>query len=171
MSLERAFEVDEVLLGETVSVLKGDTDPSIALVARPIGSLYLRTNGEVWSKTGTAANQWTRLEAGSATGGISESDHQALLQLIHFIDEGPANGFTSGATKSVTGTVFPTEELWSRQDGTALVRKTITWSNAVPTSIEWELYASDGTTVLATITDSISYTNNIFESSRTRAIA
>lgn len=164
------FEVDELVVDEVVSVLAGAADPSIALVQRPIGSLYLRTNGEVWQKTGAVANQWTRLEAGAGSSGISESQHAALLQLIHFVDEGPAEGFATGATKTVTGTVFPTEELWKRADNTALVRKTITWSGVVPTTIEWKMYAANGTTVLATVTDTISY-SGLFETSRSRAIA
>lgn len=168
MSSLPAFETDEIVLGETASVLTGTSDPSTANVQRPQGSLYLRQTGEAWVKTGSISNQWTKLEAGS---GITAAEHEDILQLIHFIDEGPANGFTSGATKTVTGTVFPTEELWKRQDTTALVRKSITWTNAVPTQIQWKLYDTDGTTVLATVTDTISYTSNIFESSRSRAIA
>jgi len=102
--------------------------------------------------------------------GLSPAQHAAILQLIHFIDEGPAEGFATGATKTTTGTVFPTEELWKRADNTALVRKSITWTGATPTSVVWRIYAADGTTVLATITDTISYTGP-FESSRARALA
>jgi hypothetical protein len=105
----------------------------------------------------------------AATGGITAPQHQALLQLIHFLDEGPAKGFVSGATKTVTGTVFPTQTLWKRQDGTKLVEKNITWTGVNPTTIEWELYAADGSTVLETVTDTISY-SGIFETGRTRAI-
>ena len=106
----------------------------------------------------------------AATSGITAAQHRALLQLIHFIGEGPAEGFTTGATKTVTGNVFPTQELWSRSDTTKLVEKNITWTGINPTTIEWKMYAADGTTVLATVTDTIVYTG-IFETSRTRAIA
>ena len=51
--------------------------------------------------------------AASGTG-VSEETHKTLLQLVHFLDEGPGEGFASGATKEVTGTVFPTVELWKR---------------------------------------------------------
>ena len=107
--------------------------------------------------------------AASGTG-VSEETHKTLLQLVHFLDEGPGEGFASGATKEVTGTVFPTVELWKRADATALVRKTTTWTGAVPTTIEWKVYDVDGTTVLATITDTIAY-SGIFEPGRTRVIA
>lgn len=102
--------------------------------------------------------------------GMSEAQHKALLQLIHFIDEGPAEGFTTGATKTVTGTVFPTQILWRRADSTKLVEKNITWTGAKPTTVEWKMYNAAGTTVLATITDTIAYSGP-FEASRTRAIA
>ena len=102
--------------------------------------------------------------------GMSEAQHKALLQLIHFIDEGPAEGFATGATKTVTGTVFPTQILWRRADATKLVEKNITWTGAKPTAVEWKMYAADGSTVLATVTDTISY-SGVFETSRTRAIA
>jgi len=102
--------------------------------------------------------------------GITASGHSSLLQLIHFIDEGPAEGFTTGATKTVTGTVFPSQVLWRRADSTKLVEQNITWTGANATTVEWKIYAADGTTVLATITDTITYSGP-FEASRVRAIA
>lgn len=102
--------------------------------------------------------------------GLTPSSHEVLLQLIHFIDEGPAEGFTTGATKTTTGTVFPTQNLWKRADATKLVEQNITWTGVKPTTIQWKIYAADGTTVLATVTDTITYTG-VFETSRTRTIA
>ena len=110
----------------------------------------------------------TDLLAGA--GGITIGSHPQLLQLIHFIDEGPAEGFTTGAKKSVVGTVFPTQELWKRSDATKLVEKNIIWTGPNPTTIEWKIYDTDGSTVLATITDTISY-SGVFETGRVRAIA
>jgi hypothetical protein len=102
--------------------------------------------------------------------GISISSHRTLLQLIHFIDNGPAEGFTTGATRTTTGTAFPSQVLWRRSDATKLVEKNITYTGAFPTTIEWKMYAADGTTVLATVTDTITY-SGAFETGRTRAIA
>ena len=92
-----------------------------------------------------------------------------VVHLIHFIDEGPAEGFTTGATKTITGTVFPTQILWSRADATKLVEQNITWTGNKATTIQWKMYAANGVTVLATVTDTISY-SGIFETGRTRAI-
>ncbi len=95
--------------------------------------------------------------------------------LIHFIDEGPADEFTTGATKEIDGGLFPTEVRWKRADTTLLVKKTITRSgggatNLQPTPIVWRLYATNGTTVLATVSDAITYTG-ASESSRVRTIS
>lgn len=99
--------------------------------------------------------------------GLSEAQHKALLQLIHFIDQGPAEGFASGATRTTTGGAFPTQILWRRADATKLVEKNLTFTGAFPTTIEWKIYDVDGTTVLYTLTDTITYTG-AFETSRVR---
>lgn len=105
-----------------------------------------------------------------ASSGITPSAHEALLQLIHFIDQGPAEGFATGATRTTVGTSFPSQILWRRADATKLVEKNLSYTAAFPTTIQWKIYAADGTTVLATITDTITY-SGAFETSRTRSIA
>ena len=102
--------------------------------------------------------------------GLTEAQHRTLLQLIHFIDEGPADGFATGATKTVTGTVFPTQNLWRRADATKLVEQNITWTGVLPTTIQWKMYGTDGMTVVATVTDTVAY-SGVFETGRTRAIS
>lgn len=102
--------------------------------------------------------------------GLTADQHRVLLQLIHFIDEGPADGFATGATKTVTGTVFPTQNLWRRADSTKLVEQNITWTGVLPTTLQWKMYAADGSTVLATVTDTVAY-SGVFETGRTRAIS
>lgn len=113
----------------------------------------------------------TELVAGS--GGLTEDAHKTLRQLIHFIDEGPAEGFASGAYKEITPTgPFPTSVIWweSSSKLKKIIEQTITWSGPKATSVEWKMYDTDGSTVLATVTDSITY-SGIFESNRTRTIA
>lgn len=105
----------------------------------------------------------------SVPGTLTSTQHKTLLQLIHFISEGPAEGFASGATKTVTGTVFPTNILWRRADSTKLVERIITWTGPLVTVDQWKMYDTNGTTVLATVTDTISY-STVFESSRVRVI-
>lgn len=104
--------------------------------------------------------------------GLTEEEHKILRQLIHFIDDGPAEGFTSGAYRETTGTVFPTAIVWWESSAKLkkIVEKLTTWSGPFPTTIVWKVYATDGVTVLATVTDTITWSGP-FESSRTRTIA
>jgi len=109
----------------------------------------------------------------SGGGGITEAQHEALRDLIHFISEGPAEGFSSGAFKEVLGGFFPTTIIWWESSAKLqkIVEKTITRPTLIkPTPIVWQMYATDGTTVLATVTDVITY-SGIREVSRTRTIA
>jgi len=111
--------------------------------------------------------------------GVSESSHETLRQLIHFIDEGPADGFASGAYKEIlpTGNPFPTSVTWYVDNTKAkkIVEKLITRSgggatNVAPTPVVWKVYATDGTTVLHTVSDAITYSGS-FETTRTRTIS
>ena len=65
-------------------------------------------------------------------GGLTEYTHKRLRHLIHFIDEGPADGFASGAFKEVlpAGSPFPTSIIWweSTSKLQKIVEKTITRS-------------------------------------------
>lgn len=105
-------------------------------------------------------------------GGLSQTTHQVLRQLIHFIDNGPAEGFATGAYREMTGTVFPTAVIWWENSSKLkkIVEKLITWTGINPTTIEWNVYDIDGTTVLGSVTDTISY-STVFETSRVRAIS
>jgi len=107
-------------------------------------------------------------------GGISEAQHRTLRQLIHFISDGPAEGFASGAYREILPAAdpFPTSIVWweSSDKLKKIVERLITWTGAFPTTDQWKIYDTDGTTVLWIVTDTISYTG-AFETSRTRAIA
>jgi hypothetical protein len=107
-------------------------------------------------------------------GGISEAQHRALRDLIHFIDDGPACGFATGAFKETlpAGAPFPTSIIWweSNAKTEKIVELAVTYTGAFPTTEIWSMYDTDGTTVLCTVTDTIAY-SGAFEVSRTRAIA
>jgi len=108
----------------------------------------------------------------SGGGGITEAQHKVLRQLIHFIDDGPAEGFASGAYKETVGTPWPSSETWYTASDKLhkIVELTITRDAAQkPTTEVWKVWDA-GDVLLATITDVISYTG-IFETSRTRTIA
>ena len=118
----------------------------------------------------------TDLVAGA--GGLTESAHRTLRQLIHFVDNGPAAGITSGAYRESLPSAdpFPTTVTWweSSSKSKRIVEKTITRSgggatNVTPTPVVWDIYDTDGTTKLATVSDAIAY-SGVFETSRTRTI-
>jgi hypothetical protein len=110
--------------------------------------------------------------AGSGTSsGLNETDHEKLRQLIHFVDEGPANGFVSGAYKETIGIPFPSQEIW--WESSSKLKKIVEVniirnSKKQPTNIQWLMYNSDGS-LKNSVTDTINY-NGIFEQNRTRAI-
>ena len=119
-------------------------------------------------------DQFEVSQNGSAYGPLGTLDpatHETLRQLIHFIDEGPANGFLSGAYREVTGTLYPTAITW--YDSAApghkkIVEKLITWTGVLPTTIAWNMYDATGA-LIATVTDIITY-SGVYETHRTRLI-
>jgi len=98
--------------------------------------------------------------------------HETLRQLIHFIDEGPGHGFPSGAYKVVYGLPFPTGVTWFENTAQTekLVEKIIVYGTGQrPSTITWNIYAADGTTIVQTMTDTLSYTG-AFETTRLRSL-
>jgi hypothetical protein len=105
---------------------------------------------------------------------LTAEQHETLRQLIHFIDEGPADGFASGAFKEIIGQPFPSSIIWyvDNTKTQKIVEKLITRNSSKnPTSIVWNMYDFDGVTIVHTVTDSITYTLGAFESTRTRTIS
>jgi len=105
--------------------------------------------------------------------GVTPSQHEILRQLIHFIDNGPAEGFASGAYRETlpSASPFPTSIIWWEDSSkiNKIVEKTITYnSNKTPNIIEWKMYDITNS-LLATVTDNIVY-SGVFELNRTRTI-
>lgn len=107
---------------------------------------------------------------------LTYEQHRTIRQLIHFIDDGPAEGFASGAYREIIGGAFPTQIIWWESSAKLkkIVEKIITTTGTgtlvAPTPIVWKMYDTDGSTVLCTVTDTITYSGAI-EVSRTRTIA
>lgn len=103
---------------------------------------------------------------------ISAPEHKILDQLIHFINDGPGHGFTANAYEEVTpfGSIFPSAITWyySNAKTKKIFEELITWSGVVPSAITYNIYSPDGITVVQSATDTFTYINNIFETSRTR---
>lgn len=113
-------------------------------------------------------------DVANAIGSLTTEEHETLRQLIHLADGegGPFEGFTSGAYRVTTGAPFPTNITWWTDNtlSAKIVEKQITYNvNRTPATLYWAVYAVDGVTVLATVSDSITY-SGAFETSRTRTI-
>jgi hypothetical protein len=110
----------------------------------------------------------------SGGGGITPSQHETLRQLIHFVNDGPGNGFVTGAFKEIlpAGSPFPTNYVWweSASKVAKIVELEIARNpNKTPATETWTMYS--GGVSVGTLTDTITYGYNIFEVSRTRAIS
>lgn len=94
---------------------------------------------------------------------------------MHLAEEGgPYEGFTSGAYLETLPSAdpFPTSFIWWESSAKLkkIVEETVTYNaNKTVATDEWKVYDTDGTTVLATVTDTISY-SGVFETSRTRTV-
>jgi len=114
----------------------------------------------------------TAAEGFRASNGITGvQEHRTLRQLIHFIDNGPAEGFASGAHEETVGTVFPSSITWWESVGKLkkIVERLITWTGVNPTTDKWKIYDVDGSTVLWTVSDAISY-SGVFKTGMVRTI-
>lgn len=152
-------EEEELILDDRTS----DGNPSVeGAIRRVSNDLVAFVGGSVKSLT-------------EAASGITETQHRSLRQLIHFIDQGPTLGFTSGAYKEITGSnIFPSSCIWydDNTKSKKIVEQTVTRNNQKQiTSSTWKMYDVDGSTVLETVTDTVVYdTSGIFEQNRTRVI-
>lgn len=92
-------------------------------------------------------------------------------KLLYFIGA-PAEGWASGAYRTITGGAFPSNMTWWTSSAqTARIMESNYTRNAQKqaTTIEHKLYATDGTTVISTITESVVY-SGVLELNRTRTI-
>lgn len=94
---------------------------------------------------------------------VTFTDHKTLRQLIHLAEEGgPWDGFPSGLFQEIlpTGNPFPTSAIWWESPAKLkkIVEETVTYNaNKTINTDEWKVYDTDGVTVLATATDTFSY--------------
>mgnify|MGYP003403513763 CR=1 FL=1 len=108
--------------------------------------------------------------------GLTPTQHETLRQLIHLADGvgGPFEGFPTNAYREIlpTNSAFPTSIIWWQNITKThkYVEKTVTFNpNKTPAIIQWNAYGTDGSTVLATVTDTITYSGP-FELYRIRGI-
>jgi hypothetical protein len=111
--------------------------------------------------------------SGSGGSGISETVHETLRQLVHFVEQGPGHGFGDYTKETDHQGAFETESRW--YDGSVLLLKKTTGitgsgTPVKPTPIEYRMYDTDGTTVLQKIVEVVTY-NGVFEVDRSGTIS
>lgn len=143
------------------------------------GSLLPQAAGEMLYATGTVSGSGFFFnEEGQIAGPLSRyldsGSHARLRQLIHLADgDGPFEGFASGAFLDTEAVSFPSASIWYTDSSKTkkIVSQFVTYNNnnkSIATE-QWKAYDVDGTTVLSTVTDTITY-KGAFELSRTRTI-
>lgn len=119
----------------------------------------------------TGGQGYTLTELLAGVSGITEGSHPTLRQLIHFINEGPAEGFTSGYREIGDGP-FPTYKIWYEDETKVkkIVEKLMTWNGVFKNTNTWKIYDVDGTTVVAQAIDTFDWSLGIFKPKVTRVI-
>ena len=102
------------------------------------------------------------IDGAISSGGITESQHKALRDLIHFVD-GPADGWATGLyfEQLPSGDPFPTSGIWYESSGKTkkIVEQTVAYNaNRTINTDTHKIYDTDGSTVLVTLVDTYAYT-------------
>lgn len=86
VSPNRAFEVEGLIINDQVGIFGGSEDPrSGEGQDAPVGSLYLRTNGDVLQKTGDLFGDWAVNQKGAGSQSASDSyDGNILISAINY---------------------------------------------------------------------------------------
>ena len=85
------FEVEELLIENGSAIGSGSEDPRDFTTEYPIGSLYLRTNGELWKKIGSQDNEWELIGANSSSN-LDGGSAFTVFESTQIVDGGGANG-------------------------------------------------------------------------------
>ena len=156
----RTLQADAATAG-TASWTDGIEIEGAITTARPVGVIVRNTaDGNLYASLDANTPSYSQL-----TGAVA-----GLRDLILFIDDGPADGFASGAYKEITydGALL-VQEVWYADNTKAqkVVQLDVTYTGALPTTEVWQMFDTDGVTVLVTLTDAIVY-DGALETSRTR---
>lgn len=112
--------------------------------------------------------------SGGGGGGITPFEHETLRHLIHFVDNGPGDRFGATLFRETLphNSPFPTNVTWYLDVSKTkkIIEKIITYTiHKFPDTILWNMYGTDGVTIVESLTDNFTY-NGPFEISRTRVI-
>jgi len=104
MALEKAFEVDEIILGEKVGIIQGSQDPSAGSgVAAPVGTIFIRQNGELYQKFDVLDFEWNIKTSATITTTDIQSGVDEILDGETFTIEARRQSIVHGLL-SIAGT-------------------------------------------------------------------
>lgn len=129
--------------------------PSVAAADKAV--LLDRTANSLRLTDGTTSHVLGELVT-STTGQVGS--HNALLDIIHFLADGPGDGWASGAVGVDTYSgPLRTGTTWYADDTLAKKIVAMAWTYAGPlvATQKTTLYAADGISVTRTVTDTFSY--------------
>ena len=93
-----AFTVDVLSLDDITLLASGSADPSITVgYDAPMGSLFLRTNGSLYRKTGLALVDWTEVVSGGGVSGLALTTIGGQ-EILTVVDTTRGNKILSSAT-------------------------------------------------------------------------
>ncbi len=72
--IDNSFSVSDITIDDKLLIFGGDQNPSITQEEAPLGSLFLRTTGSIFLKTGPNNSDWTTLSIIDKFASISSSD-------------------------------------------------------------------------------------------------
>lgn len=105
----------------------------------------------------------------SSTRGAS-SAHQSLLDVIHFLNDGPGDGWASGAVcqDNYSGLLLVSSTWYTdATQSKRIVAQSWTYSGLLIATEKTILYAADGVSIVRSVTDTYSYSGSI-RTQRTR---
>jgi hypothetical protein len=98
---------------DLTGVFTGTADPSINNEIAPVGSLYLRSNGETWLKTGAGNSEWTLVANSTGIGGGTDKNVHLLWNFdttTTAADPGPGNfRYNTATAGSITNIYISVE--------------------------------------------------------------
>ena len=142
-----------------------------------VETLNFQDTAEDPQNVGDIQYHTNELKAKDATSVFNIIEHRTRRELIHFIESGgPCDGFQGGSPlyREMDGSPpFFTGITWYVDNTKAkkIVDLVVNRSGGVLSVTEaWKMYDTDGSTVKVQVVDTITYTSNVFESSRSRAV-
>lgn len=139
------------------------TDPTLHALATEAAAGFL-----------SPAEKTLLIAVAAAPSPLTASQHAALRTLNHWAAEGPFESYSGAYLETLpAAAAFPTDWIWwaSSAKAAKLMDETVTYnSNMTVATQRWRVYNSDGSTVLLTATDTMTY-SGVFELTRTRVIS